>query len=132
MTAANRQLVLTWALLLSLAVTIMHSLTACPPNRMHGMHGADSPEHPVAVVLTSPADTAPVAGCEHDQPGVRAHQCVGVPSPLFTIAPPGTPALSIELSTEPETRNAVLVRAFGGRGPPWTTPSLSQLSILRV
>ncbi|WP_328404830.1 DUF6153 family protein [Nocardia sp. NBC_00403] len=132
MTTANRQLILTCALLLSLAVAIMHALTTHPPGPTHSMHGARS-SGPAASVMSPIVDgTIPAATCGPDMRGVHDHACVAVPVPQTTLTPPEVPVWTIEQSGVPETRTMMLVRAFGGRGPPWTTPSLPQLSILRV
>lgn len=130
MTTANRQLILAFALLLSLAVAIMHSLTAHPP--AHSMHQLRL-SGPVMMVESPVIDgTIPGTTCESDSPGVHDHACVGVAGPLITLTPPGVPVWTIERSDGPRTRTMMLVRAFGGRDPPWTTPTLPQLSILRV
>ena len=131
MTTANRQLILTCALLLSLAVAIMHALTTHPSGPTHSIHCARSCG-PAATVMSPIMDgTIPAAACEPDMPGVHDHACVAVPVPQTTLTPPDGP-VTIEQTGVPETRTMMLVRAFGGRGPPWTTPSLPQLSILRV
>ncbi len=132
MTTANRQLILAFALLLSLAVAIMHSLTAHPPGPSHSMHQARLSGS--VMMAESPVidGTIPGTTCESDSPGVHDHACVGVSGPQITLTPPDVPVWTIERSDGPRTRTMMLVRAFGGRDPPWTTPTLPQLSILRV
>jgi hypothetical protein len=118
-----------WACLLTLGLVLMHD----PPQPAH--------QHAAAMAMTVAAaphghSTTTTAGGHADNPmagcGVHSHDCMGVgesipyPAPGDGIVEPAPSDSGVRRPV------AGWLVAAGGRDPPWTVLSLSQLSILRV
>lgn len=127
------------------AVLGMHTLLGPGPAPAHaGAHPAAAAGHtaPLDTMGSAAPDAAahcPGSGCPgHDAPSpvggahTLAHLCVAILAGITTVLL----MLVLLLATRPSTWAARSHRAKAGRAwwraPPWTAPSLTQLSVLRV
>ncbi|MEO6881093.1 MAG: DUF6153 family protein [Mycobacteriaceae bacterium] len=122
-----------WSLLVALvliaAVLLMHALPAVAGSANHGMVAAE-----VTVGHTAPGPVASPWPASGDAVAsavghVMNHPCLAVLTAALTllllIGALRTPRVELNASSPP-------AGVLPGRDPPWTTPTLPELSILRV